>query len=187
MLGDRAPLVRFARKGHAMSEAVSRARRASSIVRFGFEALARVFLFALLYALAALAATLILAVVTRFVSLLYHFIPAVFIDTYLIVLIGGAVVMSVEVGMLVAVCSLFTRRTMALATVSVAASLGMVAYYQWAGCALLISGHPFAYVGALLVGLLGIAGARMSGLIGRDHRLIQDVTRRGGEPRDLVT
>jgi hypothetical protein len=170
-----------------MTEAVAQTRRASSIVGFGFEALVRVFLFALLYALAALATMVILAVVTGFVSLLYHFIPAAFSDVYMIILVGIAVVRSVEIGVLVAVCTLFTRRTMALAAVSVAASLGMVAYYQWVGGALLISGHPFAYVGALLVGLLGIAGARKSGLIKRDRRLVQDMIWRGGAPKDLVT
>jgi hypothetical protein len=170
-----------------MTEAVSRTPPAGSNLGFGYEALVRVFLFALLYALAALAATLILAVATRFVSLLYHFIPAVVSDVYMIVLVGGAVVLSAEVGMLVAVCSLLTRRTMALAAVSVAASLAVVAYYQWAGGALLISGHPLAYAGALLVGVLGIAGARMSGLIRRDRRLVQDMIWRASAPKDPVT
>jgi hypothetical protein len=55
------------------------------------------------------------------------------------------------------------------------------------GGGLAISGHPFAYAGALLVGVLGIAGARMSGLIKRDRRLIQDMIWRAGAPKDLVT
>jgi hypothetical protein len=156
--------------------------RGGTIAGFAIELLVRIILFALLYAFAAVAAVIAMALASRAILAIaaaaQKSIPllAVGLDILVFGMLALSVMAGALAGVVAAIGSVLTASFRLVLLLSLAATIAPVIFFLSLG-SLDTDTVLYFLAGGLLSGLLGVYMAQGCGLLQPDRRLIQDVWR----------
>jgi len=158
--------------------------RAGTVASFAFELVVRIAAFALLYAIAAVVASIMLVLASQFIKVAVIWAGGPRVHPFFSMIAGwvllGALMLATALGaaagVIVAIGSVLVASFSGMLIISLLASLALAMMVVLVDAFTFETALYFA-AGAVLAGLLGTVMARSAGLLQPDRRLLQDFRR----------